>query len=29
MTPFYLYFANGTVTGEGKDIIGRFTVSVR
>ncbi|MCE9560921.1 MAG: hypothetical protein K8U57_02595 [Planctomycetes bacterium] len=25
MTPFYLHFANGTVTGEGKDMVGRFT----
>jgi hypothetical protein len=27
MTPFSLYFANGQVTGEGKDIVGRFTFS--
>jgi hypothetical protein len=25
MTPFFLRFAGGQVTGEGKDIIGRFT----
>ena len=25
MTPFRLHFAGGRVTGEGKDVIGRFT----
>ena len=25
MTPFTLRFADGTVTGDGKDVIGRFT----
>ncbi len=27
MTPFYLHFANGNVTGEGKDVVGQFTFS--
>ncbi len=27
MTPFSLHFADGKVTGEGKDVIGRFTFS--
>jgi len=27
MTPFTLQFANGTVTGQGRDVIGRFTFS--
>jgi hypothetical protein len=27
MTPFYLNFASGRVTGEGKDMVGRFTFS--
>jgi hypothetical protein len=27
MTPFSLHFAAGKVTGEGKDIVGRFTIS--
>ncbi len=27
MTPFYLHFANGQVTGEGKDMVGRFIFS--
>ena len=27
MTPFSLHFANGQVTGEGKDMVGRFTFS--
>jgi hypothetical protein len=27
MTPFTLEFANGTVTGRGQDVIGRFTFS--
>ncbi|MBA4188514.1 MAG: hypothetical protein C0467_10960 [Planctomycetaceae bacterium] len=27
MTPFYLHFASGQVTGEGKDVIGLFTFS--
>jgi hypothetical protein len=27
MTPFFLRFANGQVSGEGKDIIGKFTFS--
>lgn len=25
MTPFFLRFADGHVTGEGKDVVGRFT----
>ena len=29
MTPFYLHFANGNVTGEGKDVVGLFTFSGR
>lgn len=27
MTPFFLHFANGNVTGEGRDVVGPFTFS--
>lgn len=27
MTPFFLHFAGGMITGEGRDVIGRFTFS--